>query len=133
MKNHDGEYKLKLTQLEIKKEYYQISHQKHTFCLMHNLKRYYMPHTLFKSGRLIKVGFAYDGSTLIVYNYENEHILLEEDMSTDKIDLIISNVVAAIGGKYLIPKGIGTVICYWTDNEGKTQTRKLNNVIYFTD
>ena len=31
-------------------------------------------------------------------------------MLTDKIDPIITNVMATIGGKYLIPKGIGTVI-----------------------
>ena len=40
-------------------------------------------------------------------------------MFTDKIYPIIYNVVATIGGKYLIPKGIGTFIWSWTDNEGK--------------
>ena len=56
-----------------------------------------------------QVGFDSDGSTFIVDNYSNAHILSEEDMFIDKIDLIISNVLASIGGKYLIPKGIGNL------------------------
>ena len=36
-------------------------------------------------------------------------------------------------GKILFPKVIGTVICYCTDEKGQLYTRKLNNVIYFTD
>ena len=52
-------------------------------------------------------------------------------MFTDKIESIIYNGVATIGGEYLIKKGIGTVIWSWTDDEGKLQTKKLNNVIYF--
>ena len=42
-------------------------------------------------------------------------------MFTDKIDPIFSNVVETIGGKDIIPK-----IC-------KLHTKKLNNVLYFTD
>ena len=49
-------------------------------------------------------------------------------MFTDKIDPIIYNGVANIGGKYLIPKGIDTVIWSWTDYEGKLHTNILNNV-----
>ena len=54
-------------------------------------------------------------------------------MFTDKIETIIYNVVATIGGKDIIPKGIGTVSWYWTDYEGKLHTKKLNNRIYFPD
>ena len=35
-------------------------------------------------------------------------------MFTDKIEPIISNGVENIVGKDIIPKGIGTVSCYWT-------------------
>ena len=54
-------------------------------------------------------------------------------MFTDKIYPIISNVVATIGGKDHTPKVVVTVILSWTDDEGKLQTNKLNNVIYFKD
>ena len=45
-------------------------------------------------------------------------------MLTDKIDPTISNGVATIDGKYITPKGIGTVIWYWTDDE-----RQLKKII----
>ena len=48
-----------------------------------------------------------------------------------KIETIISNEVATICGKYIIPKGINTVIWYCTDDEGKLRTNKLNNVLCF--
>ena len=54
-------------------------------------------------------------------------------MLTDKIEPIISNGVATIGGKYLITKGIGTIIWSWTDDERQLHTNKLNNVLYFVD
>ena len=54
-------------------------------------------------------------------------------MFTDNIETITSNVVATIGGKYLIPKDIGTVSWYFTDDEVKLHTNKLKNVLYFTD
>ena len=38
-----------------------------------------------------------------------------------------------IGGKYLIPKWIGTVSWSWTDDEEQLHTEKFNNVLYFTD
>ena len=38
-------------------------------------------------------------------------------MFTHNIDPIISNIVATIGGKYLIPKVTGTVIWSWTNDE----------------
>ena len=50
-------------------------------------------------------------------------------MFTDKIDPIIFNGMETIGGKYIIPKGIVTVIWYWTDYEGKIYTNKLNNLL----
>ena len=53
-------------------------------------------------------------------------------MLTDKIEPIISNGVENIGGYDLIPKGIGTVRWSWTDDEGKPNTNKLNNLPYFT-
>ena len=54
-------------------------------------------------------------------------------MFNDKTNPIISNGVAVIGGKYLIPKRIDTVRCYCTDDDGKMQKNRLNNVLYFTD
>ena len=36
-------------------------------------------------------------------------------------------------GKYIIPKGIGTVRWSWTDDEGQLHTNKLNYVLYFPD
>ena len=53
-------------------------------------------------------------------------------MFTDKIDPKIYNGVATMGGKYIIPKGIGTVKWSWTDGEGQLNTHRLNNVPYFT-
>ena len=39
--------------------------------------------------------------------------------------------MANIGVKYIIRKGIGTVIWSWTNDEGQLHTKKLNNVLYF--
>ena len=47
-------------------------------------------------------------------------------MFTEKIDIIISIVV------YNIVE-IGTVSWFWTDLERQLLTKKLNDVIYFTD
>ena len=77
--------------------------------------------------------FDSDVSAAIVDNSANVNIFSEEDMYTEKIDPIIYNGVEAIGGKYLIPKGIGTVRWFWNDYEGKLHTSELNNVIYFPD
>ena len=79
-----------------------------------------------------KVGFYSDGSTVIVDNSENSHILPEEDMYIDKVEPIIFNLVEIIGGKYIISKVIGTVSWYWTDDGGNLHTNKLNDVLYFT-
>ena len=38
-----------------------------------------------------------------------------------------------IGGKYIITKGIVTVICSWTDYEGQLHTNKLNTVLNLPD
>ena len=77
------------------------------------------------------VGFDSYGSAIIVNNSANAHILSEADMLTDKIDRIFSNLVTNIGGKYLIPKEIGTASWYWNDDEEQLHTKKLNNVLYF--
>ena len=69
-----------------------------------------MPHTLFKSVIIRKLRFDSDGSSVIVDNSDNDQICSEADMFTEKIESIISNRWLTIGGKYLIPKGIGTVI-----------------------
>ena len=49
-------------------------------------------------------------------NSSNAHIFSEEDILTDNIYPIIYNGVATIGGKDIITKGIGTVICSYTDD-----------------
>ena len=54
-------------------------------------------------------------------------------MFTLKIEPIISNVVETIGGRDLITKVIGTVIWFFTDDEGQLHKKILNNVLYFTD
>ena len=54
-------------------------------------------------------------------------------MFTDKIKLMISSGVATIGGKYLITKGVGTVIWSCADDEGRLYKNKFNNVLYFSD
>ena len=77
-----------------------------------------------------QAGFDSDGSSVIVYNYENVHILPEEDMFTDKIDPII-NGAENIGKNDIFPKGIGTVRWYWTYDEAQLQTKKCNTVIQF--
>ena len=46
-------------------------------------------------------------------------------MLTDKIEPIISNGVATIYVNDLFPKGIGTVIWTWTDDEGEIHTKKI--------
>ena len=76
-----------------------------------------------------QVGFDSHGSSVLVDNYYNAHICLQGDMFTDKIDPIISNGVATIGEKYLIPKGIGTVCLSWTYDDGQLYTNKFNNLI----
>ena len=54
-------------------------------------------------------------------------------MFTYKIEPIIKNRGADIGGKYTITKSIGTFRWSWTDNKGQLHTKKLNNVISFPD
>ena len=54
-------------------------------------------------------------------------------MFTEKMQLIIYNGGATKGGKYLISKGIGTVIWYQNEDVGEIITNKFNNVLYFTD
>ena len=41
--------------------------------------------------------------------------------------------MATIGVQDIIPKVIGAVSWYWTDDEGKLHTNKLNNVIYYPE
>ena len=54
-------------------------------------------------------------------------------MFSDNIEPKISNILETIGGKYIIPEGIGTFSWSWTDDGGQLHTKKLNNVIYFTN
>ena len=69
-----------------------------------------------------KSEFDYDGSSVIVHNSENSHILSEKYLFTDKIETIIYNVVATIGVKDIILKGVGKVSWYWTGYEGQLHT-----------
>ena len=54
-------------------------------------------------------------------------------MFNEKIEPIISNRAVTIGVKYLIPKNIGTVRWYCTDDERQLNTQNFNNAIYFPD
>ena len=54
-------------------------------------------------------------------------------MFNDITEKIINNGVSTIRIKYIIPKGIITISWSWTDDEEQLYTKKLNNVIYFTD
>ena len=80
-----------------------------------------------------QVVFESDESSVIFHNYANDHICSKEEILTDNIDPIIYNGMTTIGRKDLITKGVGTVILTWKDDEGKLQTNKFNNVLYFTD
>ena len=84
-----------------------------------------MPHTIINSRIHRKNGTDSDGSTVTVDNSDNTKIFSEEDIFTENIYPIISNGVAAIGGKYLHLKGIGTVIWSWNYDKGKRHTNKL--------
>ena len=73
-----------------------------------------------------QVGFDSDGSKVIVDNSSNVYNFSEENMFTKNIEPMISNGVAAIGGKHLTPKGIGTVSWSCTDDECKyTQRNRI--------
>ena len=91
-----------------------------------------MSYALFKSVLLRKVVFYTDGSSVIVEKSTNVHIFSDEDMFNDKIEPIIYNGVANMVRKDLILRGLDTVSWYWTDDEEKLHTNKLNNVLYFT-
>ena len=54
-------------------------------------------------------------------------------MFTDKIEPIIFNGVATIGGKYIIPKRVVKVSWSCTDDEGKLHINRFNNVLYFPE
>ena len=75
------------------------------------------------------IGFDSYGYAVMVDNSANGHIFSEEDTLTNTIEAIISNGVANIGRRYLIPKGIGTVTWYWNYDEGQLHTNKQNNLI----
>ena len=51
-------------------------------------------------------------------------------MLTYKIESITYNGVSTIGGKYIIPKEIGTVRSFWTNYEGVLQ--KIDLIMYPT-
>ena len=54
-------------------------------------------------------------------------------MLTDKVEPIISNGVATIGGNNLIHKEIVTVSWSWNDDEVQLHIKRLNNSLHFTD
>ena len=54
-------------------------------------------------------------------------------MFTDKIEPIVSNGVPTMGGKDIIPKGIVRVSWSWNYDDKIIQTKKLNNMLYFSD
>ena len=66
---------------------------------------------------LEQILFDSDGTSLIADNSSNDYICSEEDIFTDNIEPIISNHVAAMCVKDLIPKGIGTASWLWNDDE----------------
>ena len=53
-------------------------------------------------------------------------------MFTYKIEPIVSNGVATIGGKYLIPKGICKDRWSCTNDDTQMHTNKFNDLLYFT-
>ena len=87
-----------------------------------------MIYNIFNSLILRKNVFDSDGSSVIADNSTNDQIWSGEELFTDKIEPIIYNGVAIIGGKDIITKGIGIVRWSWTDDEGKIYTKELNNV-----
>ena len=54
-------------------------------------------------------------------------------MLTEKIDSMISNIVATIGVKSLIQKEVGTISWSWNDYDRQMHTKKFNYVLYFPD
>ena len=80
-----------------------------------------------------KIGFDYDGSSLIFDNSENAHMCSEEEMFTDNIDLILSNGESTIVGNDFITKVVVVVSWSCTSDKRKIYTKIFNNVIYFTD
>ena len=54
-------------------------------------------------------------------------------MFTDKIEHILSNILATIGGRDIITKGIVTVRWSCNDYQGQLYTDKFNDVLYFTE
>ena len=50
-------------------------------------------------------------------------------MLTEKIDSMISNIVATIGVKSLIQKEVGTISWSWNDYERQLHTRKLDDLL----
>ena len=50
-------------------------------------------------------------------------------MLAEKIYTIITNGLETICKKYMIQKGIDTVIWYWTDDEGQRNNKILNNLL----
>ena len=50
-------------------------------------------------------------------------------MFTDKIESVISNILATIYEQDLIPKGSVTVIWSWNDDEIQIHAKKMNDLL----
>ena len=99
------------------------------FCTISKDGKYHILSSRVKSSE--KVGFDSDRSYSIVDNSNNYHTLSEEEMFTNKIDSTIYNGVATICENDIIPKWIGRVSWYCTDEDEQLYTDKLNDVLYF--
>ena len=81
-----------------------------------------------------KVHFDPDGTSVIVDNSANAHIVNDKSLFVSDIKpMDPSTGVATIGGKDHRPEGIGTIRLSWRDDEGKSYTYHLKNTLFFTE
>ena len=80
------------------------------------------------------VDFDPDGSTVVVDNSANAHIINDKNLFVgDILELDGKTGVATIGGTDHKPSGIGDIKLSWKDDEGKSRSYVLHNALYFPD
>ena len=70
---------------------------------------------------------------MVVDNSDNTHSCSYYWVFSGKIELVITNRVDTIGGKYLHKKGIGTVFWSWTYDKRELRSDSLKYILYFSD